>query len=138
MDAEPLWLTFADVDAIHAVQLTLPPHGLAGYKDDGLVRSAVVAPRNLFLYDGEDDILVLAIHLCFAIAKNHGFLDGNKRTAAAAMIEFLAINGYDLFVPDDDPEEPLLGRWVEKLVVGAYDVGQMYDLLEHFVQDAVG
>lgn len=100
------------------------------------MRSAVVAPCNLYVYRGEDDILALAIHLCFAISKNHGFLDGNKRTAAAAMIEFLAINGYDLFVPDHDPDEPLLGRWIEKFVIGEYDAAQMYDLLEHFVQDA--
>lgn len=77
---------------------------------------------------------MLAIRLCYAIAKNHGFNDGDKRTAAFALIEFLAINGYDLFVPDDDPEEPLLGKWVERLASDVYDEAQLYDRLEHFLQ----
>lgn len=89
----------------------------------------------MYLYDQADDPLALGIRLCFAIAKNHGYLDGNKRTAAFALIEFLAINGYDLFMPDDDPEDPLLGQWVEKLTRGEYDERQMYDRLEHFVQE---
>lgn len=135
MDDEPFWLTFEDVEAIHDDQLSRPPYGLAGHKDEGLVKSALFAPQNMLFYEGEEDILALAIRLCFAIGKNHGYLDGNKRAAAFAMIEFLAINGFDLFVPDDDPDNPLLGQWVEKLVDGTYDEFQLYDRLEHFIQE---
>lgn len=70
-----------------------------------------------------------------AIAKNHGFADGNKRTATVAMLEFLSLNGYDLFVPDDDEDKPLLGRWVEQIVTGDLDAARLYDRLEHFLQE---
>lgn len=134
LDVEPLWLTFADVCEIHDDQLSRFG-GLAGTKDDNLVHSAVAAPRNLFLYEDEGDALVLAIKLCVALAKNHGFNDGNKRTAAVAMIEFLAIDGYDLLIPDDEPDAPLLGRWVEQAVIGELNTLQLYDRLKHFVQE---
>lgn len=133
MGDEPLWLTSEDVDAIHDQQLALHG-GLPGYKDPGLVESALANPINLFHYESEDDVLRLGIRLCYALAKNHGFNDGNKRTAAFAMIEFLAINGFDLFVPDDEPDAPLLGRWVEGLASDEYTEAQIYDRLEHFVQ----
>lgn len=133
LGVEPTWLTFADVRDIHDDQLGRFG-GLAGVKDDNLIHSAVAAPRNLFLYEEEEDVLVLAIKLCVALAKNHGFNDGNKRTAAVAMIEFLAVNGYDLLIPDDEPDAPILGRWVEQAVTGELDSLQIYDRLEHFVQ----
>lgn len=79
--------------------------------------------------------MALAIHLCAAILRDHGFSDGNKRTAAAAMIEFLALNGWDLVVPDDEPETPLLGQWIEKLVSGKLTPEQLHDRLIHFVQE---
>lgn len=50
-------------------------------------------------YEAVDDLLVLAVRL--GIAKNHGFVDGNKRTGAVSMIEFLAINGYFPDMPND-------------------------------------
>ena len=133
MGDEPVWLAFDDVSQVHDQQLRLFG-GLSGTKDDNLVQSALAAPRNVFLYEGQEDVLALAIKLCAAIAKNHGFNDGNKRTATAAMIEFLAVNGYDLVVPDDEPETPILGGWVEKLVQDQLTTEQLYDRLEHFLQ----
>jgi death-on-curing protein len=112
---EPLWLTFDDVQLIHDDQLQRYG-GLAGVKDDNLVHSAIAAPRHYRDYEDVEDILALGIRLCFALAKNHGYVDVNKRIATAAMIEFLAINGYLLIMPDDEPETPLLGQMVEKLV----------------------
>lgn len=53
------------------------------------------------MYDGERDILTLAVRLGIGIAENHGFVDGNKRTGAFALIEFLAINGAWLDMPND-------------------------------------
>ena len=133
MAAEPLWLIADDVYAIHQEQLTLFG-GLAGVKDDNLIQSACAAPRHLFLYKGEEDALVLGIKLCLALAKNHGFVDGNKRTATAALIEFLAINGYDLLVPDDEEDAPILGLWIERAVQDLLNAGELYDRFEHFVQ----
>jgi len=51
------------------------------------------------------------------------------------MIEFLALNGWDLVVPDDEPETPLLGQWIEKLVSGKLTPEQLHDRLIHFVQE---
>lgn len=78
---------------------------------------------------------MLGIKLCLALAKNHGFADGNKRTATAAMVEFLTINGFDLLVPDDERDTPLLGTWIERLEAGLMTAEQLYDRLEHFVQE---
>lgn len=104
-------------------------------KDENLVHSAAAAPKNLCLYDEVDDPLALGVHLCAAVVRNHPFNDANKRTAAAAMIEFLALNGWDLVVPDDESDVPLLGKWVEKLVSGALTPEQFYDHLVHFLQE---
>lgn len=134
MDDEPFWLTFEDVRDIHDGQIARFG-GLQGVKDDNVIHSAIAAPRNLFLYERVDDLLALAIHLCAALLRNHGFSDGNKRTATAAMIEFLAINGWDLVVPDDEPETPLLGQWIERLASGALTVDQIYERLMHFIQE---
>jgi death-on-curing protein len=132
--SEPLWLTFDRVCQIHDQQLVLHG-GLAGFNEAGLVHSAIEAPHNEFLYSGEDNVLTLGISLCYALAKNHGFLDGNKRTAAFSMIEFMAINGFDLVVPDDNPEEPLLGHLVSNLTADIYDKDELYDILEPYVLD---
>lgn len=132
MDDEPFWLTFEDVAEIHDEQLTLYG-GLAGMKDANLVHSAIAAPRNLFHYEGQEDVLTLAVRLCLALAKNHGFADGNKRTATAAMIEFLLINGYDLLLADDDADQPVLGRWIEELVRGDVTAERLRSYLRPFV-----
>ena len=57
--------------------------------------SALNRGRNKFAY-GETDLSVLAAAYAFGLAKNHGFVDGNKRTAFQAMYLFLGLNGYDL------------------------------------------
>lgn len=67
----------------------------------GLLESAIARPKMLFYWDGEEDILALAIRLGLGIAQNHPFVDGNKRTGVAALIEFLTINGYWLDMPND-------------------------------------
>lgn len=134
MGDEPLWLTYEDVVAIHRDQLRLFG-GLPGVVDANLVHGAIAAPQNLFHYAGQGDLLVLAIKLCLSIAKDHGFADGNKRTATAAMIEFLAVNGYDLLIPDDEADTPILGQWVEKAVRGDLSADQLRNRLEPFIQD---
>lgn len=66
--------------------------GLAGVRDMGLLDSALARPRNAHAY-GMDDVFALAASLAFGIARNHPFLDGNKRTALHSALTFLAING---------------------------------------------
>jgi death-on-curing protein len=129
---EPIWLTLDDVREIHDEQIRLRG-GLAGVKDEGLVDSAVAAPINLWQYEGVEDILALGIKLCMAIARNHGYADGNKRTATAAMIEFMVLNGYWLDVPDDNPAHPLLGQLVEQCVAREIDDVQLYARLDPYL-----
>ena len=97
---EPAWLTLDDVLAIHEDQIARYG-GPEGVRDHGLVASAIHRPQQLYHYDGERDILALAIRLGIGIAENHGFVDGNKRAGAFSMIEFLAVNGAWLDMPND-------------------------------------
>lgn len=132
MVAEPIWLTVDDIGAIHADQIEVFG-GLSGVKDRGLIESAVNAPIHHFLYTGVFDVLTLGIRLCMAIARNHAFLDGDKRTATAAMVEFFYLNGYWLAVPDDNPTRPLLGTVIEQTLIGELDEGQLGDILAPYL-----
>jgi death-on-curing protein len=98
---EPLWLDLSDIRAIHPSQLG-SFGGADGERDPDLIESAIARPQNMFYYENEEDLLMLAVRLGMALAKNHGFVDGNKRTGLVAMIEFLAINGYVLEYPSND------------------------------------
>jgi len=80
--------------------------GLSGVKDRGLVDSAVAQPRQSF--GGEDLYPTLAekaAAMGFSLASNHGFEDGNKRIAHAALEAFLVINGHELSAPVDEQEK---------------------------------
>lgn len=86
-----VWLSRPLVLAIHDEQLAA--HGGAiGIRDDGLLESARVRPLNRAGY-GEPDVAELAALYAIAIARNHPFLDGNKRTAYVALETFLELNG---------------------------------------------
>jgi death on curing protein len=69
--------------------------GAAGLRDEGLFDSALARPLNLEAY-GEPDVCDLAAAYGVGLAKNHAFVDGNKRTAFLAVGLFLALNGYRL------------------------------------------
>lgn len=114
-DPEPRWITFEEVCEAQVEQVDRFG-GVHGIRDAGLVESAVNNPINAYLYQDEDDILALAIRLGVAIARNHGFNDGNKRTAAISLLAFLRANGFDLDMPDDT----LLGRMLEAVIT--YDM----------------
>jgi death on curing protein len=79
--------------------------GSSGIRDLGLIESALKQPRQTFggeeLYPTVEDKASL---ICFALVKNHPFVDGNKRIGHAAMEKFLEINGYK-FVADTDEQE---------------------------------
>ena len=84
--------------AAHAEQLS--EHGGAeGVRDDGLLESAFARPRNLADY-GDPDAAALAAAYAYGIARNHPFVDGNKRTAAVVSETFLMLNGYVLTATD--------------------------------------
>ena len=119
---EPEWLDLDIVLDFHAEQLALFG-GADGIRDLGLLESALGRPQNKFAY-GETDLAALAAAYGFGIARNHPFVDGNKRTALASMIVFLNLNELALAAPQEaataivlslaagEVTEDLLARWI--------------------------
>ena len=94
------WIGIQLVHAIHDRQLA-EHGGLAGVRDEGAVASALARPQNLSVY-GDPDAADLAAAYAYGLARNHGFSDGNKRTAWVISRLFLADNGHRLsFDPID-------------------------------------
>lgn len=88
------WLSPEVIFAVHDRQLA--EHGGGeGVRDLGLIEFALARPVNLAAYD-KPDAAALAAAYAFGLAKNHGFVDGNKRIAWIAARLFLADNGYRL------------------------------------------
>jgi len=88
------WVGASLVYAIHDRQLA-EHGGLDGMRDQGAVESALARPQHLAVY-GETDAAELAASYAYGIARNHGFADGNKRTAWVVARVFLADNGFRL------------------------------------------
>jgi death-on-curing protein len=104
---EPEWLDVTIVLDAHAEQLALFG-GPDGVRDLGLLESALARPQNKFAY-GETNLAALAAAYAFGIARNHPFVDGNKRAAFASMIMFLGLNGVDFDVPPEAATAMILG-----------------------------
>jgi len=97
---EPRWLTFSVVRAIHADQIS-KHGGSGGLRDRGLLESALERPRNRLRYQPDSDLAQLAASYGFGIARNHPFVDGNKRVAFQAMFVFLGLNGLRIESPEE-------------------------------------
>ena len=118
-------LTRDAVLAIHRRQIA-EHGGEAGLRDLGLLESALSRPRNIIAYAEKADTAALAAAYAFGIAKNHPFLDGNKRTALVVMRTFLILNGTDIDASQQDKyqtilaladgrlTEPDLAEWIRK------------------------
>jgi death on curing protein len=94
---EPLWITFEQAVAIHSRQLRRFG-GAAGLRDEGMLGSALERPINKWSYE-QAGLPELAAAYAYGLAKNHAFVDGNKRIAFMAMMVFLRKNGIS-FSPD--------------------------------------
>jgi death on curing protein len=118
----PVWLTYDQAIAIHGRQLRRFG-GAPGLRDEGALRSALERPRNKYHYE-QADLPELAAAYAFGLAKNHAFVDGNKRIAFMSMIVFLRRNGI-AFAPDPaqataimislaagEVSEESLARWI--------------------------
>ncbi len=89
-----IWVDIEVAFAAHDEQLA--EHGGApGLRDRSMLESALARPLNLIAYE-EPDIADLAASYAFGIARNHPFVDGNKRTALVVSETFLLLNGYEL------------------------------------------
>lgn len=105
--SEPVWL-FADlVIAFHEEQLR-EFGGPAGIRDRGMLESALGRPQNKWTY-GETDLAALAAAYAFGIARNHPFVDGNKRAAFLSIITFLGLNDIDFVAPEPEAVVMILG-----------------------------
>ena len=94
---EPVWITCEQAVAIHSRQLRRFG-GAPGRRDEGMLRSALERPINKWTYE-QAPLPELAAAYAFGLAKNHAFVDGNKRIAFMAMMTFLRRNGV-AFSPD--------------------------------------
>jgi death-on-curing protein len=95
--SEPIWLDIDEVIDMHAEQLATFG-GPEGIRDRGILESAVLRPVNQWHY-GQTDMAALAAAYAFGLARNHAFVDGNKRIAFHAMMVFLRGNDIE-FAPD--------------------------------------
>ena len=112
------WVSEAGVLRIHALGLKIGG-GAEGLRDPGLLASALARPVNLWSY-GETDLFVLAAAHAEAIARNHPFVDGNKRTGFMTADVFLARNGWVLSAPPDQIHADMMVA----LARGVIDRGQ--------------
>ncbi|QDW40900.1 type II toxin-antitoxin system death-on-curing family toxin [Bradyrhizobium sp. KBS0727] len=95
--SEPIWLDVDEVVDMHAEQLAIFG-GSEGIRDQGLLDTAVLRPVNQW-NDGQKDMAAFAAAYAFGLARNHAFVDGNKRIAFHAMMVFL--RGNDIpFAPE--------------------------------------
>jgi death-on-curing protein len=102
----PRWVLRSVVDAMHDQQLT--EHGGApGLRDEGLLDSALARAQNLHAY-GEADLCTLAAAYAVGIARNHPFIDGNKRTALLTAYVFLRLNGRTLTASEAEAVEIMM------------------------------
>ena len=125
---EPEWIALDVTLAIHDRQLAEHGGG-AGIRDRGMLESALARPINSWSY-GEGDLAALAADYAYGVARNHPFVDGNKRTAWVLARLFLQLNGQQLdFDPADairlmlglaagDVDKEELGRWFRTRIKG--------------------
>jgi death-on-curing protein len=121
---EPKWILRDVALAVHRRQIA-EHGGLDGVRDEGLFESALAKPQNLYHYnDPRPTLAEIAAAYAYGIARNHAFLDGNKRTALVICRLFLALNGvefkasssekYQTFMKlaSGDLTEEALAKWI--------------------------
>ena len=131
MEAEPIWIEPGVVEKIHELQLALHG-GQEGIRDRGMLESALGRPRNLWAYSNpRPDEAQLGASYAFGIAKNHPFVDGNKRTAFVACRLFLSRNGYTIHATQEDKYQTFLA-----LAAGELSEEQLAAWLRERIQTA--
>lgn len=99
---EIVWLLEETIMAIHQRQIA-EHGGSEGLRDEGLLSSALARPQNIFAYgQPPPDLATLAAAYAYGLARNHPFVDGNKRTALIAARTFLLLNGANLEAGQDE------------------------------------
>lgn len=116
---EPTWLSRRLVEAIQLDQLR-QHGGSPGLRDENLLESALARPRMRLDYEPDSDLATLAASYAFGLAKNHAFVDGNKRIAFAALFTFLGVNGLEFEATEKDAVRTILA-----LASGEIDESQL-------------
>jgi len=118
-----IWLERRDVEAFHALLIS-EFGGRAGLRDPGALESALARPLNLAAY-GKPTAHELAAAYAFGIARNHPFVDGNKRTALVSAFTFLELNGHEVVADEAEAvvtflafaggklSQEVLAQWLE-------------------------
>jgi death on curing protein len=103
---EPIWLSRQVVEILHIEQIA-EHGGRPGLRDENALESALARPRQLFAYEEDVPLPRLAATLCIGLARDHPFVDGNKRVALLATYTFLAVNGRLLDADETDVAETI-------------------------------
>lgn len=98
---EPRWVPEQAVIAMHD-ELIAEHGGDFGLRDLGLLSASLARPQHLFAYSDSASLFELAAAYAFGLAKNHAFVDGNKRIALAVIDVFLRLNGYELVAAEEE------------------------------------
>ncbi len=121
--AEIIWINQLMVITIHDDQIAA--HGGSyGILNEALIESALARPQNLYAYH-QADLFHLAAAYGYGLAKNHRFVDGNKRTAFLVMFVFLKVNGWHLSTP-----EPAVVIMMQNLVAGVCSEAELVEWLQ--------
>ena len=124
MSEAPAWIDKRALLLLHKESLA-QFGGAGGLRDEGLLDSALARPVNKFAYEGCKDLAVLAAAYGFGLARNHSFVDGNKRAAFLAVGVFLAMNGHRLTAKPVDAIDAILA-----LAAGSLDEAHCADWIK--------
>ena len=119
--ADPVLPSADDLILMHDLQL-VRFGGASGLRDRAGLESAVGRTQNLFAYDATADAILAAATLCHSVVKNHGFVDGNKRAAFAALSVTLALNGFRLEASIQEAADVILAMATGDMGVAGLDL----------------
>jgi death-on-curing protein len=113
-----VWIARRALQLLHGESLVLHG-GAAGIRDEGLLDSALARPETLAAY-GQPDVFDCAAAYAFGLAKNHPFIDGNKRAGFLGAGLFLRLNGYRLTATQQDATLTMLALAASDISEAAY------------------
>jgi death-on-curing protein len=113
-----VWIARRALQLLHGESLVLHG-GAAGIRDEGLLDSALARPETLAAY-GQPDVFDCAAAYAFGLAKNHPFIDGNKRAGFLGAGLFLRLNGYRLIATQQDATLTMLALAASDISEAAY------------------
>lgn len=125
---EPIWLTRQVLELIHQEQLA-EHGGRPGLRDENSLESALARPRQRRSYDQAASLPALAATLCIGLARNHPFIDGNKRVALLAAYTFLGLNGLKLA-----EDEVAVAELIESVAAGSVEEATLAQWISDHIQ----